>query len=263
VVARKAQSMGTGQAAMRWLGAAGFEFSVGPLRVCIDPFELPGSGHALLSGVRPDAILVTHGHLDHARDVPTLARRTGAAVYASIRVCELLHDLGAPARQLHPLAGDRTVSLGNVSVLAVPARHVMFDPWLVLRALRRVGRRAVHLIRTYGAYPCGDVLGYRCRCPGGTFVHFGSAGWYREEMTSLHPSTALLPLQGHSRIYERVAQAAEWLQPQRLVVHHHDDCCPPLSEAIDTKPFAALVQRRLPDVEVIEPSLGAWFPLFA
>ncbi len=263
MVGTTARRPGAGQAAIRWLGAAGFELSFGQLEVCIDPFSLPGRGQAFFAELRPDVIFVTHGHLDHARDVPALARSTGAAVYASTRVCELLHDLGTPVRQLHPLAGGRTVSLGSVAVLAIPARHTLFDPWLVLRALRRTGWRTVRLLRTFGAYPCGDVLGYRFQCPGGTFVHFGSAGWYRDEMVSLRPSTALLPLQGHSQIYERVARAADWLQPQRLVVHHHDDCCPPLSEVIDVRPFVALMRRRLPEIEVIEPALGGWISPFA
>ena len=97
-------------------------------------------------------------------------------------------------------------------MLAVAARHVRFDLPLAWRTVRRVGMGAVGLLRTLGAYPCGDVLGYQFATEEGTVVHFGSAGWYRKELVKLHPDVALLPLQGHSRITSLVVQAAEWHQ---------------------------------------------------
>ena len=256
---------GSSQERARWLGAAGFELALERLDVCIDPFRVGGGGTSLWADVErngPDVVFVTHGHLDHARDVPVLVRNGATPVYASNSVCELLHDLGVPARQLHPLAAGREVAFGRVSVLAVPARHARFDAVLVLRALRRIGRDALRLVRTFGAYPCGDVLGYRFQTPGGRCVHFGTAGWYRAEMMQLCADVAFLPLQGHTRIYERVARAAEWLGPRRLVIHHHDDCCPPLTEHVDAGPFVELMGRRQPGVEVVAPMLGQWFALY-
>ncbi|MBN1642880.1 MAG: MBL fold metallo-hydrolase [Anaerolineae bacterium] len=251
----------------RWLGAAGFDLQWASARVLVDPFLVEGARSPLLhelAGERwgIDAVLVTHGHIDHARDVPTIALRTGAPVYASTSVCELLHDLGAPARQLHPLAGGRVAQLGAVTVLAVPARHVRFDLATIWAAVRRIRGRLVRCIRELAAYPCGDVLGYRLSAPEGSVVHFGSAGWYRSDLTGLQPDVALLPLQGHRRIYERVAQAAEWLGARRLVVHHHDDFYPPLSTAVDVGPFVRWMRDRLPEVEVIAPQRGRWMPLY-
>ena len=252
---------------IRWLGAAGFELQLGAVSVLLDPFVSyshhahPGLGLGIRD-LRAGAIFVTHGHLDHAADVPAIAQQTGAAVYAATTVCETLHDLGVPARQLHPLAGGRFCRVGHVSVLAVAARHVRFDLPLVWRTVRRVGIGAVGLLRRLGAYPCGDVLGYQFSTEKGTVVHFGSAGWYREELVQLHPDVALLPLQGHSRITSRVVQAAEWLRPRRVIPHHHDDFFPPLSKAIKVQPFVELMRQRLPGVGVIEPQVGRWMPLF-
>jgi L-ascorbate metabolism protein UlaG (beta-lactamase superfamily) len=177
-------------------------------------------------------------------------------------VCEALHDVGVPVRRLHPLAGSRACQVGQVSVFAFASRHARFDVPLVWRALRRTGWRALGLLRPFAEYPCGDVLGYRLKVKEGTVVHLGSAGWYQEELARLRPDVALLPLQGHSRICELVAQATEWLAPRRVIVHHFDDFYPPISEMIDVQPFVELVGRRFPGVEVVEPRIGEWMPLF-
>jgi L-ascorbate metabolism protein UlaG (beta-lactamase superfamily) len=252
---------------IRWLGAAGFELDLDSVRGLIDPFlsrscDTDPVSHLRSADLDAQAIFVTHGHLDHAMDVPAIARQTGASVYASTTVCAALHDLGVSARKLHPLAAGRALQIGHVSVLAVAARHVRFDLPLLARALRRVGWRAFRLLRVASAYPCGDVLGYQFSMPEGRAIHFGSAGWYRSELERLQPDVALLPLQGHSRVHELAARAAAWMGPKRVIVHHHDDFCPPLSERVDIDRFVKLMRERLPGVEVIEPRIGEWMSLF-
>ena len=253
---------------LRWLGTAAFELCLGPTSLLVDPFLSRAHGaRAPLSleaeDLYAEAILITHGHFDHVYDVPRLAQDIGAPVYASTSVCESLHDLGVPARQLHPLAGGRTCRIGDVSVRAVAARHVQFDLPLVWRTLRRTGRQTWHLLRMAGAYPCGDVLGYQFTTGEGTIVHFGSAGWYREELTRLHPDVALLPLQGHSHIHRITTRAIEWLRPRCVILHHHDDFYPPASERIDAGPLIALARERTPDVRIIDPHIGEWLSLDA
>lgn len=254
-------------ACARWLGAAGFDLRLGYVSVLIDPYlsyhrdALPGQ-IPVLDDLHAQAVFVTHGHLDHTYDIPSIARQTSAPIYASTSVCEALHDSGVPARQLRPLAGGRQCRVGAVSVRAIPARHVRFDAPTVWRALRRAGCDVLPLVRTYGAYPCGDVLGYEFTVPQGKVLHFGSAGWYGRELEVLHPQVALLPVQGHSRVHLEVAQAAQQLRASRLVLHHYDDCCPPLSEAVDIGPLLDDLRARLPGVEVIVPRIGEWLPLF-
>ena len=254
-------------ARFRWLGTAGFELRLGLISVLLDPFLSRGKGARPVlplaaADLHADAILITHGHYDHAYDVPNLARQTGAPVYASASVCDVLHDLGIPARQLRSMAAGRMWRIGQVSVLAVASRHARFDLPLVWRGLRRLGWQAFRLLRAMAAYPCGDVLGYQFTTVQGSVLHFGSAGWYREELARLHPDVVLLPLQGHSRIYDIAGQATGLLRPRRVVPHHFDDFYPPVSELIDVQAFGTMMRERMPDVEVVVPRIGEWMSLF-
>jgi L-ascorbate metabolism protein UlaG (beta-lactamase superfamily) len=246
---------------LRWLGTAGFELWFSNTPILIDPFiSRPAEARPVLGIGLEDlvarAIFVTHGHLDHALDVPQIAAWTGAPVFASMPVCEALHDLGIPARQLHPLAGGRTCRVGDVSARAIPARHVRFGAVLTLRALRRIGWQLFRLWRTFASYPQGDVLGYQFTDRGTTLVHFGSAGWYPEELEKLSADVALLPLQGHHRIHEIVADAVVRLGPRLVIPHHHDDFYPPVSEMVPIEPLTDLMSRRLPGTRVIEMRIG-------
>lgn len=251
----------------RWLGTAGFDLHLGTARLLIDPFvsRSPQARPALplkADTLQADAILITHGHLDHAYDVPALARQTRAPVYASISVCEMLHDLGVPARQTRPLAGGRTCRVNGVRIRAVLSRHIRFDWALVWGALRRVGSRFFELARQFGAYPCGEVLAYRLTVGGREIAHLGSAGWYQEEWKEVHPEVAMLPLTGHSRIHHIALRMVQHLQPQWVIPHHHDDFYPPLSQSVPVQPFVTLLQKHHCPTRVVEPRIGEWMPLF-
>ena len=251
----------------RWLGAAGFELQLGSVQLLIDPY-LSRSQEARplldlrLEDLDADAIFLTHGHFDHAYDAPALAQHTGAPVYASIPVCGALHDIGVPARQLHRLVAGRICSVREVTILAIPARHVRFDLPLLWRGLRRVDGQLFRVLRQLSAYPKGDVLGYQFTIGGRTAVHFGSAGWYREAIDQLCCDVALVPLQGRSDIHKVATRMVELLRPKRVIPHHHDDFFPPISERVDVGPFFELVHKRMPEIETVEPRIGEWMPLF-
>jgi len=254
--------------ALRWLGTAGFEMQLGHVNVLVDPFfsrretavpVLP----VKMSELRPDAIFVTHGHLDHAMDVPAIAAQTGAAVYASISVCEALHDAGCPTRQLHPLAAERRVRLRGLTVRAIPARHARFDLLLILRALWRV-KGQLRSLRPFAAYPCGDVLGYLFETPWGKVLHYGSLGWYPQDLDMMRPDVALLPMQGRSHVHGILVRAIARLQPEGglVIPHHHDDFWPPLSEQIPVQPLIDRVREKGLQSRVLAPVMGEWRDLF-
>ncbi len=112
---------------IRFLGHAAFELRDGDTTVLIDPF-LTGNPKAAVGAeeLSPDAILLTHGHVDHIGDTVSIAKRSGADVVA---VVEIANELTADGVQnvADPNLGG-TVEREWGWVRLVPAWHTSTTP---------------------------------------------------------------------------------------------------------------------------------------
>jgi L-ascorbate metabolism protein UlaG (beta-lactamase superfamily) len=114
---------------IRSLGHSAFALSHEGTTVLVDPF-LTGNPKAAVqaSEVEADAILLTHGHVDHLGDTVDIARRTGAPVVAIVELAgEIAEDLGPDHLVLDPNLGG-TVELEWGSARLTPAWHTSTTP---------------------------------------------------------------------------------------------------------------------------------------
>jgi len=108
-----------------WIAHAAFEVvSPGGTTLLIDPFIVknPKAPEAMkdLSRYKPDAILVSHSHFDHAADVVEIAKASGAPVIgASDHIRSLELDKG---KDMRGNPGGK-FKVGDVTVHFVPAMH--------------------------------------------------------------------------------------------------------------------------------------------
>ncbi len=78
-----------------WYGVSGFIVSMGGHLFLLDAWEIVGLhkdyvpiGREELAALAPEAILIGHGHFDHAADAGYIAGRSGALLVASEEVCK-------------------------------------------------------------------------------------------------------------------------------------------------------------------------------
>ena len=97
---------------IRFLGHAAFELTDGDTTVLIDPF-LTGNPKAAATAdeVNADAILLTHGHVDHFGDTVAIAKRTGADVVAIVEIAASF-QARAWRRSTIPTSGGPSSSTG-------------------------------------------------------------------------------------------------------------------------------------------------------
>ena len=91
-----------GTTSITWLGHSVIQIETDGTTLLIDPF-LTGNpvASATAEEVRPDVILVSHGHGDHIGDTVPLAKRTGATVIANFEIAGWLEKQGV--EKVHPM----------------------------------------------------------------------------------------------------------------------------------------------------------------
>lgn len=204
---------------IRWLGHAAFELKHDGVTVLIDPF-ITGNPAATVeaSSLGADAILLTHGHMDHLGDAVDIAKRTGASIQAITELADELLSEGVEAIDTN-LGGTATYPWGSVRL--VPAWHT-------------------------GTTPKGTS-----HTPAGLVIEMGGKVIYDLGDTALFSDLALpgkrkaidiaiVPIGGHYTMDREDAVVAAGLVGAPVVIPQHYDTFPPI--ATDVQAFKAEVE---------------------
>ena len=107
-----------------WLGHASFRLELGEQVLLIDPWLIGNPSfpderrEEAIAGAT--AILLTHGHFDHAADIRDIAEQTNAPIYAMVELAGIFEDSGLAATGFNY---GGTVAIGDVQVTMVKANH--------------------------------------------------------------------------------------------------------------------------------------------
>lgn len=218
-----------GQVEVLWLGHSTTRItSTAGKVIVIDPFltknpTTPEKYRDLKALGKVDLILVTHGHSDHARDLPELARITNATVVANFEYMLQLKKLGliSAEKGIAMNKGGTVTPLGrDIKIHMVPAEHSSSVDLPSLGLLRP----EAHAPRVLdGGVPVGYVVelenGFKIYHSGDTDV-FGDMvlinKFYR-------PDLAMVSIGGHFTMDpEHAAYAVrELIRPKQVIAIHY------------------------------------------
>ncbi|NVM52304.1 MAG: MBL fold metallo-hydrolase [Candidatus Helarchaeota archaeon] len=248
---------------LTWLGTAGFEVKFDNITILLDPWisrppeadpKIPLNPVDL---TKADYIFLTHGHFDHSADVGTIAKQTGAKIICSKKASEIFLREEVPEDQIQIVTAGDELDFETFKVKVIRSKHISFGlttilwkffSWKVLKSARR-------LLRDGRGHPKGEVFGFyfQLKKEALTFCHFGSGGYYKEELEKFRPDLFLAPVAGRRNILEVIAQMTKFLNPKMVIGHHWDDFYPPLSWRVPIEEFELEVKKLLPDIVVKIP----------
>ncbi len=212
-----------------WLGHATVRItSVEGKVIVIDPFlkknpTVPAKYRNLDELGPVDLILVTHGHFDHARDLPELAKLTGAKV---VGIWEYVLNLVALGfldgeKVLTPSTGGTITPLGKgIKISMVPADHsASID--LEILGIKKADHESSKFL------PGGMAVGYVIELENGfTIYHAGDTGVFGD-MSLIHefykPDLAMVPIGGYFTMDPKQAAYAlkNLIKPKQVIPIHY------------------------------------------
>lgn len=231
---------------LRWLGVAGFWLEYQGTTILIDPYvsrirlgdilrrrsALPQPDIVATWIPKADAVLLGHTHFDHAVDAPAISRRDGATVYGgtSARRLMRLHGLEHMSVEVVP---RQPYEIGPFTASFVPSQHSKLLLGLAVPQNGEITCEHVDALNP-GAYRCGQTWGIHISVdtPGGPFTiyHQGSADLVEDQIRHRGVDLFLCGVAGRQFTADYTARILRVLEPERVIVSHHDDFFIPLGE---------------------------------
>ena len=222
---------------LTWLGHSGFRLDAGGQVILIDPWI---TGNPVFPKERAEeavegatAILLTHGHFDHAQDVIRLAKDLKLTVHGTFD----LMNYWAQTEGIETLGWNKggTVRIGEIAVTMVNASHSSSLP----------GEKTI----TYG----GPEVGYMIEAEGRTIYLSGDTDIMADMawMGELHrPEIGILCAGGHFTMdMERAAYAAKRYFDFQLLIPCHYGTFDALAQD------AQAMRASLPGVDIRTPEV--------
>jgi L-ascorbate metabolism protein UlaG (beta-lactamase superfamily) len=243
-------ALAQGTVKLSYTGTAGWEITDGQTVILVDPYltrlksETPNDP-PLASDPRPlvtdndlaisdrtvidahiskaDYILITHTHVDHALDMPYIARKTGALVIGTESTANFARDNGVPDAQILTVQGGDDLQLRGCSVQVIPSLHGILPsnlppPSTIFPANARPPFRLGQL------FVEGGTLAYLIRIAGHQIIVFGSMNYIEREVEGLRPDVALIgAMPERHKIYRYTERLLHALGYPPLVMPTHWD----------------------------------------
>ncbi len=244
-----------------WYGTATVSIDDGTTKLLFDPFvrmnkriaTTPAEGFAGF-----DAILITHGHLDHIYSIPEIVKiDTRVPVYCTNTPKKTLMGRGVPEERIKTISPNDTLRFGDITVRVRRFRHIIFDPIYILTVVPKCVVMFPRLFRQ--AYwnrkmPEGhEIVAYEIEAQGKKIFLTGSFREYPGEEYPKNVDLFILANGGSVFVPEKTKGFIDKYRPKQILVDHFDNAFPPVTRTVSVERLRRTVHKNHPEIGFIIP----------
>ena len=208
---------------LTYLGHSAFWLDASGYKLVFDPF-ITGNPMASVKpkGLKPDYILISHGHSDHLGDSLEIARGANATIIAPYELAIYCQNMGANISPMH-IGGKINLPFGWVKLtLALHGGGIETSDGIIC-----------------GGNPCGFLLHIE-----GKYIYHAGDTDFIPEMRELRVDVALIPVSGtYVMTAEEAAEAVNTFKPKLAIPMHYGSI---VGDRRDAERF-----KELAEVEVV------------
>ncbi len=221
-----------------YLGHASFLFATGDTKILFDPFISPNplASEIKIEELKPDYILLSHGHEDHTADVEAIARQSGATIVANAEIAGYYQNKGFEKVIGMNIGGKIFLEFGSVKMVTAIHSSSFAD----------------------GSY-AGNPGGFVIEAAEKTFYYAGDTALTMDMKLigeEYEIDFAILPIGDHFTMgIEDAVRAADFVGTSKIIGMHYDTF-PPIQIAKTT----AMMTAKRAEKELILMEIGETIP---
>ena len=225
-----------------WYGTNSFKLYDENNSILIDPFIRYDKRKDIKYSeifTKEENILITHGHIDHILDIPSLYKDRICNIYCLKTIYKRLNKRGICKDNLKEIHYNDCFNIKDFNITVYKSKHIKFDLKLIINTT--LNKRTIKYFKNllYLGYnhirnPLKkSIVSYYVKYKKKTIFIMGSMNLDKYINYPKNIDYLIIAYQGRSDLDNKINVILKRLKPKKIIITHFDDSFPPISKCVN------------------------------
>ena len=184
-------------------------------------------------------ILITHGHIDHILDIPSLYKDRKCNIYCLKTIYKRLSKRGISKDNLNEIHYNDYFNIKDFNITVYKSKHIKFDLKLIIdttfnKRTIKYFKNLLYLGYNHIKNPLKkSIVSYYVKYKNKTIFIMGSMNLDENIEYPKYMDYLIIAYQGRSDLDKKINTILQKLEPKKVILTHFDDSFPPISSRVN------------------------------